>query len=136
QLVRFARSLAHTGAAVLVPEVPEWKALRLAPGLTVPTVRAAVPALHAIPGVGGQPVGLIGFSFGAPHAVAAAALPELAWALRSVVGFGGYCDLLRTLRFLFLGEHDWRGERFHVTPDPYGRWIVAGNYLPHIPGLE
>src|SRR5688500_11062122 len=37
QLVRFARSLAHTGAAVLIPEVPEWKALRLAPALTVPT---------------------------------------------------------------------------------------------------
>src|SRR4051812_43066548 len=31
QLVRFARSVAHTGAAVLVPEVPEWRALRLAP---------------------------------------------------------------------------------------------------------
>ena len=73
QLVRFARSVAHTGAAVMVPEVPEWKALQLAPGLTTPTVRAAVPALRGVPGVADRPVGLVGFSFGAPHAIAAGA---------------------------------------------------------------
>jgi dienelactone hydrolase len=134
QLVRFARTVAHTRAAVLVPEVPEWKALQLAPALTVPTVRAGLAALHRIPEVEGRPLGLIGFSFGAPHAIAAGADPEVARGLRSVVGFGGYCDLARTLRFLFLGEHEWNGEWHHTEPDPYGRWIVAGNYLPHVPG--
>jgi pimeloyl-ACP methyl ester carboxylesterase len=136
QLVRFARSVAHTGAAVLIPEVPEWKALRPAPSLTVPTVRAAVPALHRIPEVDERRLGLIGFSFGSPHAVAATADPQLARVLHSVVGFGGYCDLRRTLRFQFLGEHEWRGERYRAEPDPYGRWIVGGNYLPHVPGYE
>src|SRR5688572_30659204 len=41
QLVRFARAVAHAGGVVVVPEVPEWAALQLAPGMTVPTVRAA-----------------------------------------------------------------------------------------------
>lgn len=131
QLVRFARSVAHTGATVLVPEVPEWKALRLAPARTVPTVRAAVPTLQRL---SGGPVGLIGFSFGAPHAVLAGAEPDLARELRAIVGFGGYCELPSTLHYLFLGEHEWRGQRHRLRPDPYGRWIVAGNYLPCVAG--
>ena len=136
QLARFARSVAHTGAAVIVPEVPEWSALALAPGLTVPTVRAAIPRLRAVPGVADRPVGLMGFSFGGPHAIAAGADPSLAGQLAGAVAFGGYCDLPRTLRFLFLGEHEWRGERFATSPDPYGRWIVGGNYLHRTPGFE
>ena len=136
QLVRFARAVAHTHAAVLVPEVPEWKALALAPALTSPTVRAAIPALLAVPGVRDQPVGLVGFSFGAPHAVVAGGEPELARQLAGVVGLGGYCDLTSALRFLFFGEHEWRGRRFATSPDPYGRWIVGGNYLHRTPGLE
>ena len=136
QLVRFARSMAHSGAAVIIPEVPEWRTLALAPGLTLPTVRAAVPALRARPEVAARPVGVVGFSFGAPHAVVAAGDPALASELAGVVAFGGYCDLPRTLRFLFLGEHEWNGERFTASPDPYGRWIVGGNYLHQTPGYE
>ena len=136
QLVRFARAVAHTHAAVLMPEVPEWKALALAPALTLPTVRAAIPALLAVPAVRDQPIGLVGFSFGAPHAVVAGGEPELASQLAGVVAFGGYCDLTSTLRFLFFGEHEWRGRRFATSPDPYGRWIVGGNYLHRTPGLE
>ena len=136
QLVRFARAVAHTHAAVLVPEVPEWKALALAPALTSPTVRAAIPALLAVPGVRDRSVGLVGFSFGAPHTVVAGGEPELARQLAGVVGLGGYCDLTSTLRFLFFGEHAWRGRRFVTPPDPYGRWIVGGNYLHRTPGLE
>lgn len=136
QLVRFARALAHTGAAVIVPEVPEWSALSLAPALALPTLRAAIPALRALPGVGAAPVGVVGFSFGGPHAVAAAGDPSMAGEVGRVVSFGGYCDLERTLRFLFTGEHEWRGERFAVEPDPYGRWIVGANYLTRTPGYE
>ena len=136
QLVRFARSVANTRAAVLIPEVPEWKALALTPALTLPTVRAAIPALLAVPGVPAGPVGLVGFSFGAPHAIVAGGEPEVARQLAGVVAFGGYCNLTRTLRFLFLGEHEWQGRRFATSPDPYGRWIVGGNYLHRTPGFE
>ena len=136
QLARFARSVANTGAAVIVPDVPEWSRLALAPDLTLPTVRAAIPRLLAVPGVADRPVGLVGFSFGGPHAVTAGADPSLAKQLAGVVSFGGYCDLARTLQFLFLGEHEWEGKRFQTSPDPYGRWIVGGNYLHRTPGFE
>ena len=136
QLVRFTRALAHSGFAVLVPEVPEWRELDLAPSLTVPTVVACLEALEGLGDlVSPAPPGILGFSFGAPQAIAASAHPELRGRLSGVVGFGGYCDLERTLRFQFTGEHEHGGERHHLRPDPYGRWIVGANYLTAVPGM-
>jgi len=136
QLVRFTRALASTGCAVLVPEVPEWKELDLAPDRTGPTIRASMDQLLANPDIRGDRFGLVGFSFGSPQAVAAAGDPDIARHLKGVVGFGGYCDLERTIRFQFTGRHEWDGETHHLQPDPYGRWIVGANYLASIPGYE
>lgn len=133
QLVRFTRALASTGGVVLVPEVPEWRALHLAPRLTAPTVRAAIAGLRELPAVRDAPLALVGFSFGAPQAIVASAAPEIRDELAGVVGFGGYCDLERTIRFQITGRHEWDGQRHRLRPDPYGRWIVAANYLTHIP---
>jgi pimeloyl-ACP methyl ester carboxylesterase len=133
-LVRFARALAATGAAVLVPDVPEWIGLRLAPDRTQPAVRAALDLLAAEAGVGPGPRGLVGFSFGAPQAIrVGAAMPD---EIAGTVAFGGYCDLERTLRFQLTGHHEWQGVTRRLRPDPYGRWIVAGNYLTRVPEYE
>src|SRR6185369_1110915 len=59
QLSRFARALAASGAGVIVPEIPEWADLRLAPAVTVPTVRAAVRALDARPEIEHGSYGLV-----------------------------------------------------------------------------
>lgn len=137
QLVRFTRALAESGAAVLVPEVPEWRALDLAPSLTVPTVLACLRALEALDGlVDPSPPGLLGFSFGGPQALSASGDPRLRGRLAGVVGFGGYCDLERTIVYQFTGRHEYLGEEYHLRPDPYGRWIVGANYLTSVPGME
>lgn len=134
-LVRFARSIAGSGATVVVPEVPEWVDLRLAPHRTVPAVEAALAALEEDPGVRGGP-GLMGFSFGGPQALRAAVDPALAGRLSCVAAFGGYGELDRTLEFLLFGTHEWEGRTHRIRPDPYGRWIVAANYLTRVPGFE
>lgn len=136
QLVRFTRALASAGSAVLVPEVPEWRELDLAPGQTLPTVLASVRALERHEHIDGARIGLVGFSFGSPQALAASAHPDVRDRLAGVVGFGGYCDLERTIFFQLTGEHEWEGRVHHLRPDPYGRWIVAANYLTAIPGME
>jgi dipeptidyl aminopeptidase/acylaminoacyl peptidase len=137
QLVRFTHALAETGAAVLVPEVPEWRELDPAPRLTTPSVLAALAALESMaPLVGPGRVGLMGFSFGSPQALLTSAEPALAGRLAGVVGFGGYYDLERTLVFQFTGRHDWEGQRYLLRPDPYGRWIAGANYLTSVPGHE
>ena len=155
RLIRFSRALAATGAVVAIPEVPEWRSLALVPEVTTPTILAGLQALEAecLAGerikehnlVGGDPVhgtvgaeapessappsGVIGFSFGAPHAIAAAADERLFGKVSHVVSFGGYGDLRHTARYLFTGLHQHGEIKRRSTPDPYGRWIVAANFL-------
>jgi pimeloyl-ACP methyl ester carboxylesterase len=133
---RFVRSLAASGAVVLVPDVPPWRELRLDVAAARETVEAGVLHLDGRPEVRPGGVGAVGFSFGATQVLMAAADPAMHGHLRAVVGFGGYCDLGRMLRCLFTGRHEWRGEHYTLDPDPYGRWIVVGNYLTLLPGCE
>jgi pimeloyl-ACP methyl ester carboxylesterase len=122
---------------VLIPEVPEWRQLDLAPDRTLPTVLTCLEALRSMGSQGpSAPIGLLGFSFGAPQAIAASAHPDVVGRLAGVVGFGGYCDLERTLVFQFTGRHEWEGVTHQLRPDPYGRWIVGANYLTSVPGFE
>ncbi|MFL5385337.1 MAG: dienelactone hydrolase family protein [Longimicrobiaceae bacterium] len=135
-MMRFVRSLAASGAVVLVPDVPSWRALQLDLDAARATVRAGVMHLEAMEGVQAGGVGAVGFSFGATQVLMAAADPTMHGRLNAVVAFGGYCDSARMLRCLFAGEHEWDGVRYTLDPDPYGRWIVVGNYLTWLPGCE
>jgi pimeloyl-ACP methyl ester carboxylesterase len=133
---RFVRSLAASGAAVLVPDVPAWRELRLDLDGARDSIVAGARFLAQRPEVRPGGVGAVGFSFGATHALMAAADPEVQRDLRAVVSFGAYCDVRRMVRCTFTGEHDWGGEGHAVDPDPYGRWILAANFLTHVPGME
>lgn len=132
-LVRFARAVASTGHAVLVPEIPEWREIELSTEATVSTVAASVRALESRPGLATEEVGLVGFSFGAPQAIIASTDPALAGRIAGVVAFGGYCSLEESARFQFTGRHELDGRRETLPPDPYARWVVAANYLTRIP---
>lgn len=136
QLVRFARALASTGAAVLIPEIPEWRRLELAPSAVAPTIRGSIDHLRSHPDVGSGPFGLIGFSFGAPQVAIAASRDDLGGDIGGIVLFGGYCSLERTMTCQLTGEHEWEGRDYHLSPDPFGGWVVASNHLTRVPGLE
>ena len=136
QLVRFTEALASTGVAVLVPGLPEWRRLEVSPRVTLPTVRAAVGYLSTRDDVVPGQFGLIGFSFGAAGVAIAASHEELASQVGGVVLFGGYCCLERTMVCMLTGQHEWDEHRHHLQPDPYGRWVVASNYLTQVPGYE
>lgn len=133
-LQRFARAVASAGNIVLVPEIPEWRDLRVEPHITIDTIRQAVRALQQRDDVVHEHVGLFGFSFGATQALVAAADEPTARLLSGVACWGGYCDLRRLFRFGLTGLHEVDGTTYHTPPDPYGVWIMAGNYLPQVPG--
>jgi pimeloyl-ACP methyl ester carboxylesterase len=135
-LVRFVRAVAAAGNVVLVPDIPEWRALRVAPAVTRNTIRAAVRALHERDDVDPEHTGLFGFSFGATQSIVAACDPEVESRLRGIAAWGGYCDVHRLFRFGMTGEHELDGVDYCTPPDPYGCWIMAGNYLAHMPGFE
>jgi dienelactone hydrolase len=135
-LQRFARAVAHAGNVVLIPEIPEWRDLRVAPSVTVGTIQQAVRALQERDDVRHDHVGLFGFSFGATQALVAATDEDTAHLLSGIACWGGYCDLRRLFRFGLTGLHDIDRTTYHTQPDPYGTWIMAGNYLQRVPGYE
>lgn len=135
-LQRFARAVASAGNLVFVPEIPEWRDLRVAPAVAIGTIQQAVRALQQRDDVRHEHVGLFGFSFGATQALIAAADEETARLLAGVAAWGGYGDLRRLFRFGLTGEHELDGATYRMEPDPYGCWIMAGNYLTRVPGYE
>jgi dienelactone hydrolase len=132
-LVRLASALAASGAVVLVPDFPEWRDLRVRPEATVETIKAAVLELDRRGLVEPGRIGALGFSFGATQALVAASDPALDGHIAGVAAWGGYADIGRATRFGFSGDHELDGEHHHLDPDPYGRWILAGNYLTLLP---
>jgi len=120
----------------LVPEIPEWRDLYLAPDEAARTIRTSLLLLEDLPGIQPDRIGVMGFSLGVPQVLKAATDPSVSALMRAVAGFGGYGDLERTVRFLFQGEHEWGGVHHRTDPDPYGRWVLGGNYLTSIPGFE
>lgn len=135
-LQRFARALAGSGAVVLVPEIRTWTELTVDSEAADHAIAASAAYLAGSEGVRGGGVGVVGFSFGATQALITAARAAERHSIRSVVGFGGYADLRRAIRFMFTGEHEWKGEEYHLDPDPYGRWIAVANYLTRTAGYE
>lgn len=128
-LMRFAAALAYSGSVVLIPEIPGWSRLDLNPEHADGVLARALPYLAGDPGVVPGGVVLAGFSFGCSQAVRIAAKLAGDGHVRGVVGFGGYCDLDTAVRFGLTGEYAWRGRTRRAQPDPYGRWVLGGNYL-------
>lgn len=135
-LHRFTTALAASGSLVFVPEIPEWRDLRVAPALTIETIRSAVRALQKRDDVVHERVGLLGFSFGATQALIAATDPEIAAMLHGMAAWGGYADVGALFEFGMTGTHQLDGITYRIQPDPYGSWIMAGNYLTSVPGHE
>ncbi len=137
-LLHFAGALASTGVRVLIPEIPEWRRMDLAPARAQEIIGLAVDRLASDPRTSPGGVVLLGFSFGSAQAlfhlsdrfVRGEPAP-----VRGVAGWGGYADLGRTVHFQFTGEHGWGDDRYRATPDPYGRWVVGANILPLVPSL-
>lgn len=132
-LVRFARAVASAGQAALVPEIPEWRDIRLSTEATTSTIAASLRALEGQRALASRQVGLVGFSFGAPQAIIAPAHPAITGRIACVVAFGGYCSVEESSRFQFTGVHELDGREESLAPDPYARWVVGANYLTRIP---
>jgi pimeloyl-ACP methyl ester carboxylesterase len=136
QLVRFSEALASSGAMVVVPEVPEWRRLEMAPRVVAPTIRGCIEFLRRRPDVASERFGLIGFSFGAPQVAIAAAREDLSEHLAGVALFGGYYSLERTMTCGLTGHHEWEGVEYQLRPDPFGGYVVGSNYLTSVSGYE
>lgn len=135
-IVRLAAALASAGGDVLVPDVPEWRALDLDPAPARRALRVAAEHMCGDPRVRPGGVVLMGLSFGCAQALLAGAELAAEGLARGVFGYGGYHSLHNTVRFALTGQFEWKGRTEYLRPDPYARWVVAANYLHRIPGYE
>ncbi len=128
RLDRFLRVLAGSGFVVMAPFLPDYMRLRVRPGVREDFYRAyrAFLALderppHVRPG-------LFGISFGVLPALRLASDPRAAAGIGATMVFGGYADLVETMRFAVRDGED-PGAAPH---DPLSVPAVALNVLEHL----
>lgn len=132
RLARFARSLARTGYAVLVPELAGMKALKVLlsdVGDIVASFRYLVSLKEL---VNEEKMGLMGFSYAAGPTIMAAADPSIQRQVNFLVSFGGYYEPLEVIRFITTGYYEYRNERGYLKPEPYGKWVFFINNVDHV----
>ena len=135
-IARFAAALARSGAVVLVPDISAWRRLELDPAPAQAALARAAEHMCRDPGVRAGGVVLVGLSFGVPQVLRMGARLAETGLVRGLGGFGSYCRIHEAIRFGLTGQFRWRGRTEYLRPDPYGRWVVASNYLHRIPGYE
>ena len=111
----FARNLASMGHPVLSIGPPDLSRYRITPRST-DMIEDAARFLASR--ARGDPIGIVGISFGGGLSIVAASrLPDVAW----VVSFGGHGDLRRTLTYLCTGVQP---DGTHRPPHDYGVVII------------
>jgi pimeloyl-ACP methyl ester carboxylesterase len=123
RLVAFARQLAGRGFAVLVPELPGPKQLRI----RAEDAQGAAAAFHFLDNYPGleRRVGIGGFSASAALAFLAALEPELREQVSFLLSVGGYHDLTRTIEYAITGRFSLNGELRQQTPNVLGKWLFV-----------
>lgn len=125
RLVAFAMTLARARFAVLAPELPGFRALRVRP-TDAREVADAFAYLAGRPDLApGGRTGIVAFSYAVGPAVLAALEPDIRERVRFIVAVGGYHDLFRAIRFFTTGYFDEDGKGGYVKPDDYGRLVFA-----------
>lgn len=129
QLVRFARTMARTGFAVLVPDFPGLKSFRVR-GESVAEAAAAFDHLYSkVPRVRRKDSGILGISFGGGIGLLAAADPKIRGKVPYVISFGGYYDLKNVVRYYTTRRYAYGNEEGAGNPAPWAKWYLVQRNL-------
>ena len=138
QLVALAKALAEAGFAVLVPDVPGLRALRISSAQAEP-IREAVAHVTANGGLpAGAPVGLAALSYSVGPAVLAAADLPAGEQPDFLLGIGGYYDSEAAITFFTTGYfYDRTTDRWRGVPfNDYGKWVFVLSNTPFLDRVE
>jgi pimeloyl-ACP methyl ester carboxylesterase len=129
RLVRFAKELARSGAAVLTPELDEiadYHVTRTGADVLADATRFMARTCTR---VADGKVGLVGFSFAGGLALLAAERADLQAQLAYVASVGGYDDLERVLRFFLTNQvQTLHGPEPRVAHE-YGLIVLMYQYI-------
>lgn len=121
RLKALARTFARAGVAVLVPELPEVRRLRLS---RADAERVASAMRYLAGREQDVPLGVAAVSYAVAPAIIAVLQEDLAPRVGFIVGIGGYRDAESVIRFVTTGSFRPRGDsREHRRePSGYARW--------------
>lgn len=124
RLVAFATSLARARFQVLVPDLPNMRALRVRAGDARIIADAAIHLRALDPA---RPLGMAAISFAAGPMTVALFEPGMAGTVDFMVTVGGYYDLEAVITFFTTGYYrDGPGEPWrHRRPNVYGKWVFV-----------
>ena len=136
RLVRFARSLARVGFAVLVPELRGMKSLRIQMSDTDDIVSCFqhMASLNSL--LDNRKMGLMGFSYGAGPTLIASANAAIRERVKFVVSFGGYYDPINVIRFVTTGTYEYGRIKGFLPPEPYGKWVFFINNVDYVESVS
>ena len=124
RLALFADMLARKRFAVLVPDLPSFRAQHISAADTG-EVADALRFLRDRP-EGSGPLGLAAISYAAGPAILAVLAPDLRPRVDFVVAIGGYHDTLSVATFFTTGFHRPPGEAWQrASPNAYGKWVFV-----------
>ncbi|MDB5098675.1 MAG: hypothetical protein JWM80_3096 [Cyanobacteria bacterium RYN_339] len=127
RLVAFASSLARSGFAVLVPNLPNVRQLKVSPDDARVLADAMVFLASRADLAPGGRLGTGAFSYALGPTILAALEPDVRDKLRFVLGVGGYHDLTRVITYFTTGyfrdapNQPWRYQK----PNSYGKWAFV-----------
>jgi len=130
----FAVTLARAGFAVLAPEMPGYRALRVRPQDTREIADVVNYALSRPELAPAGRVGLFAFSYAAGPALLAALEEDIRSGVSFVATLGGYHDLPRAMRFFTTGWYEHDGTWHYLAPDDTGRMVLAFSSLDYFGG--
>lgn len=128
----FATTLARAGFAVLAPEMPGFRALRVRPQDAREIADAFRHALSRPELAPEGRAGIFAFSYAAGPALLAALEEDVRDRVRFVAALGGYHDLPRAMRFFTTGWYEHDGAWHYLAPDDTGRMVLAFSSLDYL----
>lgn len=125
RLVPLARAFADRGFAVLVPDIPSFRAQRVAAG-DYTIVAGAIRAMLARYG-DTMPIAVAAISYGVGPAILAVLEPDLAPRVDMVIGIGGYYDARAVAAFFTTGvfRDGPDGPTAYAPPNAFGKWVFV-----------
>ncbi|MCK4378919.1 MAG: alpha/beta hydrolase [Deltaproteobacteria bacterium] len=125
RLVAFAITLSRARFLVLVPDIPNLRAIMIQPD-DVQTIAGAFAHLVSrseLPA--GSRTGIGAFSYAAGPAILAALDPAIRERVDFVLGIGGYYNLRQVITFFTTGYFRARGRWRYLKPNRYGKWVFV-----------
>ncbi|MDX1252469.1 MAG: alpha/beta hydrolase [Gammaproteobacteria bacterium] len=127
RLIALAHTLARARFAVLVPEMPGFREIRVRPSDAREVADAISHLAHRRDLAPQGRAGVISFSYAVGLAVLAGLEEDVRDKILFIVGVGGYHDLVNVVTFFTTGYFQEGGQWRHMQPNPYGKWVFVNS---------